>query len=199
MSKFIIGLTGGIASGKSTVARLFQNYGITIIDADDITRELCSPNTTIFNKIVKKFGVEILNTDQTLNRAKLRKIIFQDKKARLWLEQLLHPEVKKIMKQRAKQANSLYCILVIPLLLETQFPPKTDRILVVDAPEQLQIQRLKQQGHLSDTEIQSILKSQASRQQRLKKADDVILNDGNLEQLEKQVHLLHQKYCQQQV
>ena len=195
-SPLIIGLTGGIASGKSTVANLFKKQGITIIDADHITRELTVPGSPILLKIIEKFGYDILNPDKTLDRFALRKIVFQNENARLWLENLLHPEVKKIMEKQAKQATSPYCILVIPLLIETQFPPKIDRMLVVDASKNMQIQRLKQQNRLTDLEIKTILTIQASRTERFKKADDIIKNEQDLKQLEKQVDLLHQKYSQ---
>jgi dephospho-CoA kinase len=196
--KYMIGLTGGIGTGKSTVANLFAELGITIIDADVIAREVVAPNSTALKAIVGHFGMEILDQTGQLNRHALRDRIFQDSdesnKERLWLEQLLHPAILNEIKQRAQQSTSPYCIAVIPLLLETKFHFPVDRILVIDAPVELQRQRVQQRDNHSDHFIDAILNTQCTREERLKAADDVIVNDKNIKALKQQVKKLHSDY-----
>jgi len=190
----VIGLTGGIGSGKSTVAKLFADLGVPIIDADVAAREVTQPNTAAFASIVKHFGKDILLPDGILNRAKLRNIIFVDAKQRLWLEHLLHPLIQKQMKQQIDQLSAPYCIAVIPLLLEVEFYSFINRILVVDAPEHAQIQRVMDRDNTSKLEIEAILKTQAQRKDRKAHAHDIIVNDGVLADLIPQVEKLHEKY-----
>ncbi len=190
----VIGLTGGIGSGKSTVAKLFEDLGVTIIDADIITRDLTCKDQPALKEIVKHFGLDILTKDRTLDRAKLRKIIFERVEEKDWLEKLLHPLVRTEMFNQALNATSSYCIAVIPLLLETEKNPLINRILVVDAPEELQLARAKTRDQASHDEITAIIKTQLNRQSRLSHADDVIDNSGTLESLKDQVQELHQKY-----
>ncbi|MCK4607952.1 MAG: dephospho-CoA kinase [Gammaproteobacteria bacterium] len=194
MTVLIIGLTGGIGSGKSTVANYFAGLGITIIDADKIAHELTQPNSAALAKIVKHFGAEVLADNGALNRAYLRQLIFQDNKAKEWLEKLLHPLIYKIIKQQAAKASSAYCILVVPLLLETKHESWVDRILVADAPEELQIKRAIERDNISITTAKSMLKAQLPRAKRLAAADDIIENSGSLDHLKRQVITLHQKY-----
>lgn len=191
-----IGLTGGIGSGKSTVAELFADLGITIIDADVIAREVVQPGSRALKQIAAHFGPGILEADETLNRRALRDKIFDNETERKWLEQLLHPLILEEMRQQSEKAPGTYCILVIPLLLEIAPYEIIGRILVVDAPETLQAERARQRDQLSQTQIDAILKAQTSRLQRLAVADDVIHNDGSLADLKQQVLKLHNRYLE---
>lgn len=192
----VVGLTGGIGSGKSTVAKLFEERGITVVDTDQLARELTLPGKPALNEIVAKLGEEILLNDKTLDRAQLRKRIFLDSSLRSWLEGLLHPLIRAETKRLLDMAQSRYSIVVIPLLFEAKSNPLINRILVVDALEEQQVQRAKLRDRLSEKEIQAIMNTQVTRQQRLEKADDVILNDGMLEHLIPQVEKLHLFYLQ---
>lgn len=189
-----IGLTGGIGSGKSTVAKYFAELGITIIDADKIARELVATETSTLTKIIKHFGNKVLTNRGTLDREYLRKLIFDNSKHKQWLEKLLHPLIYQEMKQRVQQAKSPYCILVIPLLLETKQEKFVDRILVVDAPKQMQINRTTKKNKMSEKEVKIIIATQANREQRLTCANDIIYNNSSLSELKQQVQQLHQKY-----
>lgn len=189
-----IGLTGGIGSGKSTAARYFTELGVTVIHADAIAREIVAPNSAPLNQIIAHFGPNIVDEQGNLCRDKLRGLIFSNPKERQWLENLLHPIILKRMHQLAKKANSAYCIMEIPLLLEKNVP--VDRILVIDVPVNLQILRLQQRTKMDETEIKDILETQLQREQRLAKADDIIHNEGGLAALKQQVQSLHQKYLQ---
>lgn len=189
-----IGLTGGIGSGKSTVANLFADKGIDIIDTDQLARDITQPDKPAYQQIVAKFGPDILLPDHTLNRAKLRKIIFADDQQRIWLEKLLHPLIREELNQRIQSVNSPYCIIVIPLLIETSPYPFINRILVVDARKDQQLDRAATRDNQSGGEIYTILNKQASRRERLKAADDVISNVGTIEDLIGQVDALHRFY-----
>lgn len=189
-----IGLTGGIASGKSTVANYFFKLGISIIDSDKIAQEITTSNQEALKKIVEHFGNDIL-VGKTLNRSRLRKLIFNYPEEREWIEKLLHPLIIAKILNNIKEINSPYCILVIPLLVEAKHPINfLDRVLVVDTPTFLQIQRLKIRDGLSDKQIKLILQSQSSRENRLAIANDVIVNDTTLQELRKAVIQLHTKY-----
>lgn len=196
MSEFLVALTGGIASGKSLVARQFACHGIFTVEADQIARELVVPSSLFLNKIIEKFGESILTSEGTLHRENLRKIIFSDTASRKWLEALLHPTIYKTILERGKQAPSPYSILVIPLLVETLPNPKTffDSILVVDTTVKNQIDRLKKRDRLSDREIKAILKTQADRKKRLSYADDIIPNNSTRKELITRVNKLHDRY-----
>ena len=189
-----VGLTGGIGSGKSTVAKIFAELGIAVIDADVIAREITEPNTALLAVLTKHFGKEILNDNGSLNRRQLRDIVFYDKNKRLWLEKALHPPIIQEMKKQIKDVKSPYCILAIPLLTETNTIDLLDHILVIDAPEELQVQRAQLRDDATPTEIEAIIKLQSSRVERLAFADDVIINDGNLEELREQVLKMHKHY-----
>lgn len=190
----IIGLTGGIASGKSTVADLFAKKGIPIIDADVIAREVVMPHTEALSKIKEHFGINIVDTKGELNRRILREKIFQNPAEKQWLENLLHPLIFAEIRRQISRLKTDYCIVVIPLLLETHAQPMVNRILVVDTPVELQRQRLQTRDQLSPDILDAMLNAQLSREQRLTAADDVILNDQGLETLEKQVQQLHERY-----
>jgi dephospho-CoA kinase len=191
----VIGLTGGIGSGKSTVAKFFAELGVEIIDTDQIAREVVAPDTKALAKIVEHFGKEILDNKQ-LNRKKLKDIVFQNSTEREWLEQLLHPLIRQAMGQYILKVKSAYCIVVIPLLVEKKANGIIDRILVVDLPEEQQITRAQQRDDLSRDQVNAILKAQATKEQRLAAADDVIYNDKDLYHLKQQVVKLHQRYLE---
>lgn len=187
-----IGLTGGIGSGKSTVAQMFAELAVTVINADKIAKELVQPDMPCLQEIVKHFGPEVLTAQQQLDRQYLRDIIFADPAAKAWLENLLHPMIRKRMQQAAQASQSPYNILEIPLLLETKPDPLINRILVVDAPQELRIQRLQQR--LSMQQIRDTMRSQISREKRLAAADDIIENNTTLAALQQKVEEHHRKY-----
>lgn len=191
-----IGLTGGIASGKTAVADLFAGLGATVVDTDVIAREVVAPGEPGLAAIKKEFGDSILNPDGTLDRSALREIVFTDPQRKTTLEALLHPLIRAATIAQLEQtaANADYQIVVVPLLLETGFIELVDRVLVVDCPEQIQLSRLKtRDGSDADT-AQAIISAQTGRQQRLSRADDVIDNSGALAELEPAVRALHKKY-----
>ncbi|WP_318436929.1 dephospho-CoA kinase [Photobacterium leiognathi] len=191
----VIGLTGGIGSGKTTVANLFADtYGIDIIDADIVAREVVEPNTFGLNAIIEKCGKDILLEDGTLHRAKLRDAIFSQPELKTWLNNLLHPLIREKMQQDINQSQSPYCLLVVPLMVENNLQTMTNRLLVVDVDEQVQIERTQQRDNVSIEQIKNILASQASREQRLDAADDVITNNGDNKALVSQVEQLHLQY-----
>ena len=190
----VIGLTGGIGSGKSTVADLFAQKGIAIIDADLAARVITNPDQPAFTKIVTHFGDEVLNPDGTLNRTHLRNIIFSNIKERAWLERLLHPLIREQMEKELSEAKSPYCIAVIPLLLEVEFYFFINRILVVDTEEETQINRVMTRDKVGRNDVEVVLNSQANREHRRSKAHDVISNDGDMVHLKNQVDELHEKY-----
>lgn len=191
---FVIGLTGGIGSGKSTVADLFAKHGIPILDADKIAREITEPQQFAYLEILRHFGSDVIQADGILNRKKLRHIIFADSAERNWLEKLLHPIILEKMQEYIRQLDAPYCIAIIPLLFEVDFYSFINRILVVDAPEELQIKRVIERDTATQSDIEAILKAQTSRQDRLSRAHDLITNDGNLAELAKQVDKLHHFY-----
>ena len=190
----IIGLTGGIGSGKSTVAELFKKLGVPVIDADIFARQICEPGASAYNTVIDHFGAGILDDGGHINRKKLRDIIFAHDLEREWLEAALHPIIRREMHTQAETFNSPYCIFVIPLLTESNNLDGIDRILVVDAPEALQIERASKRDHTSMDDIEKIMSAQNSRGERLTYADDVILNDVDIAALERKVAKLHESY-----
>lgn len=191
----VIGLTGGIASGKSTVADLFRELGVPIVDADQVARELVRPGTEGLAAIVETFGASILGESGELDRRSLRRLIFSDGESRKRLEAILHPRIRAAMRAAAISfVQQPYIIFVIPLLYETGQRGMIDRVLVVDCPEALQIERLVQRDRMSEDEARGILAAQATRSQRLAIADDVILNEGDLNRLKEGVARLHRDY-----
>lgn len=189
-----IGLTGGIGSGKSTVAKLFQQLDVPVIDSDEIAREVVSPGSSILAEISKHFGTNIIDAQGQLKRSDLRKLIFANDKERIWLEQQLHPAIYDRIKDAIKLLKSPYCIVIIPLLVETNPGKLIDRILVIDSPEELQIQRAHQRDATSKEDILAIMQSQVNRTERLAAADDIIDNSGDFHSLIKHVNNLHLKY-----
>ena len=190
----VIGLTGGVGSGKSTVARLFQQYHVPVIDTDALAREAVEPGSPALAAILQRFGPQLLSPDGTLDRAALRHIIFTHTEHRAWLEQLLHPLIRQALWQRIRSLREPYCIAVIPLLVENYPHPLVQRVLVVDTPESIQIQRTMARDNCSAAAAQQIMHNQASRDARLRCAHDVITNDKDLPHLEKQVKQLHTVY-----
>ncbi|MEH6530168.1 MAG: dephospho-CoA kinase [Photobacterium frigidiphilum] len=190
----VIGLTGGIGSGKTTVANLFGDYGIDIIDADIIAREVVEPNTTGLNAIVDKLGADILLTDGTLDRSKLRNAIFNQQQLKDWLNGLLHPLIREKMLSNISKATSPYCLLVVPLMVENNLQTMTHRLLVVDVDESVQIKRTQARDNVAPEHVKKILMAQASRQNRNAAADDIISNNGNSAELKNKVAELHQEY-----
>lgn len=191
----LVGLTGGIGAGKTTVAKFFQQLGVIVIDADEIAHQITQPNQAAYNKIVAHFGIAILTPDKKIDRKKLRHIIFNDLSQKQWLENLLHPIIIEIMQQQASKIKAPYIILAIPLLTEAKDQLQfLDRILVVDAPIHTQIVRASTRDQSNATDIEAIVDAQVERQHRLAIADDIIVNDSDLVSLENKVGELHQKY-----
>ncbi|MCW8330496.1 dephospho-CoA kinase [Photobacterium sp. SDRW27] len=190
----VVGLTGGIGSGKTTVADLFAQFNIDIIDADIVAREVVEPGTPGLNAIIDKLGSDILLTDGSLNRSKLRQAIFNDNSLKDWLNALLHPMIREKMQADIQKAKSPYCLLVIPLMVENNLQTMTDRLLVIDVDEEVQIARTQQRDKVNAEHVKKILAAQASREERLAAADDVITNNGDSAALQSEVATLHQQY-----
>lgn len=191
-----IGLTGGIASGKSTVARLFAALGVPVIDTDVIAREVVAPGTEGLAEIVAAFGAGMLKTDGSLDRRRLRKLVFADAQLRKTLEAITHPRIRSATLAAAATAGGPYQLLVVPLLLETGFARHVDRVLVVDCSEEQQLERLLARDGGDATEARRILDAQMTAAERCAGADDLIRNDADLAALERQVAVLHQHYLE---
>ncbi|MFW2441110.1 MAG: dephospho-CoA kinase [Arenicellales bacterium] len=189
-----IGLTGGIGSGKTTVANYFSSLAIDVIDADEIVHQISVPGQKCFDAITEHFGEDILNADGTIDRRALSNKVFRNETARNKLETILHPAVRAAMALAVQKVRSPYCILVIPLLVETGFTELVDRVLVVTADREKRIAWIKQRNGLSDDQIESIMAAQACDEERINIADDIIENNASLESLLQQVKLLDQKY-----
>jgi len=196
MSKWVIGITGGIGSGKTAVSDRFQALGITVVDADVASRVVVEPGRPALAAIAEHFGAETLNDDGTLNRAELRKRVFADPEERKWLERLTHPLINEHLREQLAKAESAYAILVSPLLAETGQSRFCQRIVVVDAPVELQVQRTMSRDANDEAQVRAIIAAQASREQRLQLADDVIVNDRGLEHIDAEVQRLHQTYLE---
>jgi len=189
-----IGLTGGIASGKSTVCRLFAQLGTPIIDADIIARQLVEPRQEAYNEIIDIFGQDICLPNGELNRQYLRQLIFSDDGAKQQLEMILHPRIRLQLFQQSQALNTQYCILAIPLLVESKMIDLVDRILLIDIDLSLQLMRLCERDNMTVGDAQLIINSQLNRQQRLDCTDDIIFNNKSSESLIKIVDNLHAKY-----
>ncbi|MDR7122631.1 dephospho-CoA kinase [Rheinheimera soli] len=196
MSGYIVGLTGGIGSGKTTVANLFHDLGVQSVDADLVARDVVMPGETALVAITEHFGHGILQQDGQLDRAALRARIFADETKKQWLNQLLHPLIRQRLLQQLADCTSGYALLIAPLLLENKLQTYTDRVLVVDVPPELQLSRTIQRDGVPAEQVQNILNSQLSRPERLQGADDVLLNTVPLSQLQAQIQQLHQRYQQ---
>jgi len=192
---YTVGLTGGIGSGKSTVAGMFARLGVQVIDTDEIAHELTRPGGEAIVPISAAFGAEAIAADGSLDRARMRRLAFADAQAKKRLEAILHPLIRAESSRRVEGAASPYAILVIPLLVESGVDrSRTARVLVVDCPEDGQVSRVMRRSGLAEAEVRAILASQVTREQRLAAADDVIDNSGAPEALEGQISRLHEKY-----
>lgn len=195
MSCFIVGLTGGIGSGKSTVAELFVEQGAALVDTDAIAHELTMAGGAAMPALIAEFGQEIVGKDGAMDRAAMRQRAFADPTARERLESILHPLIRRISAERCRAAAAPYVILAVPLLVESgTYRERCDRIVVVDCPENLQIERVVARNGLSADEVRAIMAAQATRQQRLVAANDVVINDGARTKIHEQVRALHSKY-----
>ena len=190
-----IGLTGGIGSGKSTVAEIFSDLGITIIDADIIAHQLTQPGSDSFKEIKQLLGKEYITDSGELDRKKIAQTIFSNPSKKMALEKILHPRIKQRMLQEIEQAQpSHYIILVIPLLLESDFTDLVDRIIVVDTDDEIRIKRTQQRDSRTEEQIREIMSKQIDRDHRLQQADNILNNNGNLEDLNDAVNRLHRQY-----
>lgn len=188
-----VGLTGGIGCGKSSVGERFAAFGVPVWDADRIARGLLAPGSDLLGDIAARYGSRVM-VEGVVDRQRLRQVVFAAPEERAWLEALLHPQVYRELDRQATESLSVYGILMVPLLLETGQRGLVQRLLVVDCPPDLQRARVKARDGLSDTEIDRILAAQLSREQRLAEADDIVLNDGSLDELDRQVAELHRRY-----
>ena len=191
---FVVGLTGGIGSGKSTVAGMFAALEIDLIDADVAAREVVAPGTTALAEIVEHFGPDILMADGSLDRRGLRRIIFHQRQEKHWLETLLHPLIRRWLTQQISDRRSAYCLLISPLLLETGQAEMVDRILVVDVSVETQISRTLARDGGEERTARAIIEAQIGRSQRLEHGDDIIDNELPVQSLRQRVQKLHQQY-----
>lgn len=192
---YVVGLTGGIGSGKSSVASFFEKYDVTVIDADVISRQLSQKNQPAFIHIRQTFGDSYLDENGDLNRAKLREKIFADANAKLQLEQILHPLIRSQISSQIASCNTPYALIVVPLLLEnSHYRAMVQRVLVIDCDETTQITRTMKRSHMSAEEVRAIMATQLPRIERLKYADDILENNGGLDSLNQQVVALHHHY-----
>jgi len=189
-----IGLTGGIASGKSTVANFFAELGVPIVDTDVIAREIVEPGEPALDEIRDAFGAGVIDRDGSLDRTELRKIVFADKGKRERLESILHPRIRDAAFRQAYQASGPYVIIVVPLMFESPMKQAMDRILVVDCSEETQLRRLTMRDDESEEQALRMIAAQASREERLSIADDVVANDGDLAGTQASVCALHETY-----
>lgn len=192
---FIVGLTGGIGCGKSSASQFFSDLGIDVIDTDVIARKLTKPHGLAISLILNTFGDTLFAADGSLDREKMRNLIFSDSDSRLKLEKILHPLILKETVQQIAQTKSSYIIIVVPLLFETNdYDNIIQRILIVDCEEQQQILRTIARSNLSEQQVRAIMAAQISRKARLQKADDIIINNQDIDYLKAQVNQLHHKY-----
>ncbi len=190
----IIGLTGGIGSGKTAVSDTFQALGVDVIDADLASRTVVERGQPALQEIKDHFGGGVINSSGDLDRANLREIIFKNTEEKVWLEKLLHPKIANHIRSQLESSKSSYSILVSPLLLETDQKNYCTSVLVVDVPEETQVIRTSKRDGVSEEQVKSIMASQISRKKRLEHADEVLLNDSSLEDLQGKVKKLHNKY-----
>ncbi len=194
---FSVGLTGGIASGKTTISDLFAARGIPVIDTDIISRQLLEPGELAFDQVSEHFGGEILQPDGSIDRKRLREIVFNDRAAKTWLETMLHPLIfQRSLEAIQSSAEGAYVLVVVPLLFETNFQSLVDRVLAVDCPAERQIERLVNRDRIDAGLAQKMLEQQLSNADRLARAHDVIDNRGDGSDLDSQVERLHRRYLQ---
>ena len=195
--KLVVGLTGGIGSGKSAAAAEFARLGATVVDTDLIAHELTQAGGAALPEVERIFGREVIGESGAMDRKGMRERVFADPAAKKALERLLHPLIREESQRRIAAAGGRYVVHVVPLLIESpDYRSRVDRVLVVDAPEEQRIARVRARSRLSEDEVRAIMRSQASRAERLAAADDVIENGGTLDALRQQVAALHQKYLQ---
>ena len=190
----VVGVTGGIGSGKSAVTRRLEQYGITVVDADVVARIVVEPGKPALTQIAEHFGADILQADGTLDRAALRARVFQDEAERRWLERLTHPLIGQEIVDQISASRSPYTVLSSPLLLDTSQKALVECVVVVDVPEEVQIARTAQRDNNDEAQVKRIMAAQLSRESRLALADIVIDNSGSLEDLELQVDELHKEF-----
>ena len=189
-----IALTGGIGSGKTSIASIFKSLGVPIIDSDTISKEIILPGKPCFKDIVNEFGEEILTNKGTIDRYKLRDIIFNNDKARIKLENITHPIIFKNIDIQTSLINYPYCLVIVPLLIETKSVKYFDKVLLVDTLENIQFERVTKRDSISPTLLRKIIKTQATRSERLKYADDIIENNNEIGNLNEYINILHKKY-----
>ena len=192
----IIGLTGGIGSGKSAAASIFKDLGIDSIDADDLARDSLNINSKGYKLFINEFGEKYLDENEDINRELLRKDIFNDPATKIKLENIIHPLVRSGIQDFIKSSKSDYCIVVVPLIYETSSSELYDRILVIDCDVNIQIERTSKRDNQTISQIENILDKQATREERISIADEVILNNGSIENLRKSVLNIHKKYME---
>ena len=192
----IIGLTGGIGSGKSAAAALFEDIGVDLIDADDLARDSLSINSEGYKLFIEEFGDKYLDENKNINRELIRKLIFNDSDAKSKLENIIHPIVRSGIETFIKNKKSDYCIIVVPLIFETNSSKIYDRVLVIDCDVDVQISRTSKRDNQTKSDIENIVNKQATREQRLSIADDVIVNNGSLDLLRNEVLKIHKKYLE---
>lgn len=194
---FSVGLTGGIAAGKTTLGKLFAGLGVPVIDTDVISRKLLEPGELAYDQVCDHFGSAILGSNNAIDRAKLRQIVFSNSDEKTWLEAMLHPLIfKRCQDAILEHRLATYVLIVIPLLFETNFQALIDRILVIDCPPEIQLERLVKRDHIDETLALNMLAQQLSNSARLARAHDVVDNSKNATNLESQVEALHQLYLQ---
>tara|TARA_B100001113_G_scaffold2816_1_gene2428 strand:- start:12131 stop:12727 length:597 start_codon:yes stop_codon:yes gene_type:complete len=190
----LVGLTGGIGSGKSVAGNFFNELGIDVIDADDVSRNILDNNESARDLFIKNFGSEFLNKDNSINRDMLRTEIFKDRNKRNLLETIIHPAVREELIKFINKSKSIYKIIMVPLIFETKSKDFYDKIIVIDCEESKQIERATIRDEKAEEDIINIMSNQASREERLSIADEVINNNNSIENLRKQVIKIHQKF-----
>ena len=196
MSMFVVGLTGGIGSGKTVASDRFEELGVKVVDADIASRVVVEIGKPALSSIEAKFGSDVILDDGSLNRAKLREIIFKDDEAKSWLESLLHPLIGQHILDEIASATSRYVILVSPLLFETTQFQMCNRTLLIDVPKDIQILRTAKRDKVPESQVEKIIASQMDRDQKIGKADDVIVNDGEIGDLISKIDKIHQRYIE---
>jgi dephospho-CoA kinase len=191
---FRVGLTGGIACGKTTVANLFAALGVPVVDTDLLAREVVAPGSALLPRIAEHFGPGVLQKDGSLDRAQLRERVFTNPEERQWLESVTHPAIRELTDARCETATGPYVIVAIPLLVETRGAERFDRVLVVDCDPSLQLARLQARDGMTRAQAERMLAAQVGRAERLAVADDVVRNDGDIAGLRDQVERLHRRY-----
>jgi dephospho-CoA kinase len=195
--KFVVGLTGGIGSGKSAVSDVFAGLGAAIVDTDEISRSLTSAGGDAIPALREAFGASLVGADGALDRAAMRKLVFSDAAARAKLEAILHPAIRERANRALAEAKAPYAILVVPLLFEAgSYAGRVGRVLVVDCPEALQVERTRSRSGLAEAEVRAVMDTQWPRWRRLQSADDVVWNGGSREQTAAQSEILHVSYCE---